>query len=125
MRKVNRGPRPSLYIMKAYHIYEDHRSPAVEDLVNDLDGDGFILFGIRDTGKGPSPVAAISSGQPSEKYEPNSELTYTIDTGNGYRCYGYSFICTGWLKVNADGSLGEMRGTVPALLDKCNAFVFK
>lgn len=125
MRMVNRGPRPSLYIMKAYHIYDDKRSPVVEDLVNDLGGEGFILFGSRFNGKGNSNVAAISHGQPSESYAPGSELLYTIDTGNGYKCYGYSFTCTGWLKVNADGTPGEMRGTVPALLDKCNAFVFK
>lgn len=125
MRKVNRGPRPSLYIMKAYHIYDEKKAPTVEDLVNDCDGEAFILFGDRDTGKGMSPVAAISYGQPSDLFTPGNEILYTVDTGNGYKCYGYPFVCTGWLKVNADGTPGEMRGTVPALLDKCNAFVFK
>lgn len=126
MKRSSTGPRPSLYIMKAYHIYDEKKSPKVEDLLDQAKG-GFILFGNRETGRasGLQYVAACSAGQPSALYEPGSLLRYTVDTGNGYTHYNYEFQCTGWLKVNADGTPGEMRGTVPALLDKCNAFVFK
>lgn len=117
-----------LYIMKAYHIYEDHRQPKLEHMI-DPTYDGYILFGDRDDGKyrpdGSTPSCAVSSaGAPGPKEVVGARLTYTIDTGMGYRCNGYTFTVTGWAKF-AGGVITETYGVVPALTDKVNAFVMK
>jgi hypothetical protein len=128
---MKRHIRTDMYIMKAYHIYEQKRSPKLSDLLQDFRGyGGFVLFGKRFDGKNYSesnwPAAAVcSAGSPQSTYTEGQLLDYTIDTGMGYRCNGYNFRVEGWVMVNADGSLGESHGCVPELNDKVNAYVFK
>lgn len=120
--------RTDLYIMKAYHIYDEHRAPRMSHLVANAEG-GYIIYGERDDGKyredGTWPTCAVSSaGGPTASEAPGQLLTYTIDTGMGYRCNGYSFKVLGWAEVR-DGVIIRQAGTIPELNDKINAFVMK
>lgn len=122
-----------LYIMKAFHLYDGSAYVNLQYMIDDSSARGherFILFGRRDVGKAYEAkdwptVAASSYGSGAERFEVGKQIRYTLDTGNGHRFVNYSFQVTGWLKINADGSLGERAGEVPGLKDRVNAYVFK
>ncbi len=116
--------------MKAYHLYEDHKGGVtIQHMIDDIQpGEGSIVFGVRDSGKGEVAVAIISHGHSTDKIYNNRK--YTIDTGLGYRCKGYPIKITGY--INVWNGCWEAHGEFPALTKdsvnlkaKVNAFVFK
>lgn len=117
-------PMPQLYIMRAYHLYEERAQLKMRHLQDDAKG-GFILHGLRENGKGLVPFTAISAGKPSAKYIPGASLSYTVDTGNGYRCYNYRVEVLGVVEIDGEGNRKNVVGDVPDVDAKVNGFVFK
>lgn len=126
-RFMNR--RSDIYIMRAYHLIEDHSVVKMKHLEADVQG-GFILYGRRDDGKGKPKaqwplVCAASAGRPDSSLRPGVDITYTIDTGMGHRCKGYGFVVLGYAIYDAAGVRQEVAGNIPAPDEKINAYVFK
>ena len=107
---------PQFYIMKAYHLTNSGRKLNLKKIFRD-EPNSTVLMATRKVGYNKYVPVFIIGCPGTYGVKPGDQTTYTIDTGNGYRCRNQELEIEHIMQVK-NGELVEVDGQeIPKGLD--------